>query len=71
MSKDRSLKPKRQLRTKRCTGQLRASERKRRNKQRKGEVDPDMAYQRYLEAKASVKNIRDTEFRYPYRSRDW
>lgn len=71
MSKDRSLKPRRQLRAESCPGQLRGSKRKRENKQRKEMVSPEVAHQRYLEALNSVKNIRDTEFRYPYRSRDW
>ncbi len=75
MSKHPSLKlkrkPKRQLRVKSCPGQLRASERKRRNKQGKEVVSSEVARQRYLEALNSVKDIRYTEFGYRSRYRDW
>lgn len=48
MSKDRSLKPKRQSRvSKSCPGQLRGSERKKRNRQRKETVSPEVAHERY------------------------
>ncbi len=73
MSKHPSLKPKKQLRAKSCPGQLRASERKRRNRMRKEKISPEVARQRYLEARASIKDIRDRDAEFGYRSRyrDW
>lgn len=69
MSKHPSLKPKRQSKAKTCLGQRLASERKKRNRQGKESVSPEVASKKYREALSMVKNIRDTEF--GYRRRDW
>lgn len=71
MSKHPSLKPKIVRKVKTCPGQWRASERKRRNRMKKEKVSLEVAQQRYLKAKASVKDIRDTVFGYRSLYRDW
>jgi len=59
MSKDRSLKPKRQLKGKSCLGQLRASERKKRNKMRKEIISPEVARERYQSVISSIGTTQE------------
>jgi len=54
MSKHPSLKLRRKLKSRTCLGQLRASKRKRENKQRKEAVSPEVARERYQSVISSI-----------------